>query len=203
MGELKAIMEKFAESGWELISAPAKLLRVFPIFTLLFILSNIGGCTVRNSLEYASTPKHLLQWAATDRMLLDFTDEEEKKILECFKVIIPESEENAYVHSFYFDEETTKGSQVQPEIIRMRFVLEIDGVKDYEAFFSANASRMDDNGIKGKSWNQIHNLYPPEYYLTYFESVNFCSDYQSDEDMEKTAVALKSLYNQICERKNK
>ena len=180
-----------------------KLLSIFSVFTLsLFVLFNIGGCTVKNSSEYTSAPKHLLQWAATDRMLLDFTDEEEKKILECFKVVIPESEENAYVHSFYFDEEVTKGSQVQPEMLRMHFVLEIDGVKDYEAFFSANEARIDENGIYGKSWNQIDDLYPPEYYLTYFESFNFYSDYQSDEDTEKMAVALKSLYNEICERKN-
>lgn len=181
-----------------------RLLRGFPIFTLsLFILFNICGCKVKNSLEYTSTSKHLLQWAATDRMLLEFTDEEEKKILECFNVVIPESEESAHVHSFYFDEEITKGSQVQPEIIRMNFVLEIDGVNDREAFFSANAARIDDNGIKGKSWNEILDLYPPEYYLTYFESFNFYSNYQSDEDMEKMAIALKSLYNEICERKNK
>lgn len=180
-----------------------KSLRVFHIFTLsLFVLFNVGGCMEKNSLNYTSTPKHLIQWAATDRMLLDFSNEEEKKILECFKVVIPEDEESAHVHSFYFDEEITKGSQVQPEKIRMHFVLEIDGVKDYEAFFSANTARIDENGIKGKSWNQIHDLYPPEYYLTYFESFNFYSDYQTDEDMEKMAVALKSLYNEICERKN-
>lgn len=180
-----------------------KLLSFFPVFTLsLFVLFNIGGCTVKNSSEYTSAPEHLLPWAATDRMLLDFTDEEEKKILECFKVVIPESEGSAYVHSFYFDEETTKGSQVQPETTRMRFVLEIDGVKDCEAFFSANAARIDENGMYGKSWNQIHDLYPPEYYLTYCESFNIYSDHQSDEDTEKMAVALKSLYNEICERKN-
>ena len=179
-----------------------KLLSVFSIFTLLFILFNIVGCTVKKSSEDNSAPEHLLQWAATDRMLLDFTDEEEKNILECFKVVIPESEESAYVHSFYFDEEITRGAQAQPEMTRMRFVLEIDGVKDYEAFFSANAARIAENGMHGKSWNQIHELYPPEYYLTYCENFVFYSDYQSKEDTEEMAVALKSLYNEIYERKN-
>lgn len=182
-----------------------KLFRTVTIFTLsLFVLSYIGWCMVTNSLENNPSPKHLLQWAATDKMLIDFTDEEEKKILNCFNVVIPELEENAHVHSFYFDEEITKGSHVQPEMISMNFVLEIDGVKDYEAFFSANAARIDDNGIKGKSWNEILNLYPPEYeyYLTYFESFKFYSDCQSDQEEEEMAVALKSLYNEIYESKN-
>lgn len=83
----------------------------------------------------------------------------------------------------------------------MDFVLEIDGVKDYEAFFAANTLRIKENGMKGKSWNEIHDCYPPEYYLTYFESFYSNPDYQSDEDKEMIS-ALKSLYDEIYESKN-
>lgn len=87
------------------------LLRTFSIVTLsLFVLFNLGGCSAINSSQDPSTTKHLLPWAVTDRMLLDFTIEEEKSILESFKVVIPE-DENAHVYSFYFAEKKYQESE--------------------------------------------------------------------------------------------
>lgn len=156
----------------------------------LLVLFNLSGCSAVSSSQDASAPKHLLPWAVTDRMLLDFTIEEEKSILESFKVVIPE-DESAHVHSFYYESEKN----------RLDFVLEIEGVSDYEAFFAANTLRIHENGLKGKSWNEIHDCYPPEYYLTYYESFYSNPDYQSDEDKEMIS-ALKSLYDEIYESKN-
>ncbi|MCH5195065.1 MAG: hypothetical protein J1F28_00040 [Oscillospiraceae bacterium] len=121
-------------------------------------------------------------------MLVGFTEEQENRILEVFNVVIPENEEEAYVYSFYF----TKENKL------MKFILEIDGVKDYDAFFLANSGRVKENGLLGKSMNEVLNPYPSvtAYYITYNEFFSYENNFLSDEDKEMMSV-FSTLYDEL------
>lgn len=169
------------------------------VFSVCILLSvcvvGFVGCSNQIQPQNRSAPKHLLKWAVTDEMLTDFTDEEEKSILEAFNVVIPENED-AHVHSFYFSENDRNSTSSHFD-----FILEIEGVKDYEFFFGANTTRISENGLSGKSWNEIVEDYPPEYYVTYFET--FSTDPKAQAEEHKQMIsALKPLYEELAMKRH-
>lgn len=181
------------------IDRMVKLLKIVIICVLSFSMT---GCSLYTNIykDYAdkfidrSEKRHPFSWVGMqkDKMLVEFTEEQEKKILEAFNVVIPENEEEAYVYSFYFSKYEDY----------LNYILEIDGVKDYDAFFKANAGRVKENGLDGKSENELMKYYHPmtEYYISYLE-VFYADPYaQTDEDKEMNDT-LKSLYNEIKESK--
>ena len=174
-----------------IVKGIGNLLRVTIICVLLV---GITGCSVNTYNEDTSTKRHLfsyMRWGE-EKMLVGFTEEQEKRILEAFKVVIPENEDDAYVYSFYFSDDDD----------HLNFTLEIDGVKDYDAFFQANSGRVKENGLSGKSSNEIFKRYLPieSYYVTYDESFYSEAKLQSDEEKKMISV-LSTLYNELKEEK--
>ena len=164
---------------------------------LVFILLVLFGVRyfyvytyIKDRLTDTSVKRHLFSDMRyhEDKMLIGFNEEQENRILEAFNVVIPKNDEDAYVYSFYFTKENK----------RMKFILEIDGVKDYDAFFQANTGRIKENGLLGKSWNEIGNTYLPmeAYYVTYYESFSYENNFLSDEDKEMMS-ALSALYDEL------
>lgn len=91
-------------------------------------------------------------------IISEFTQEEQNDILEAFDVVIPESESGARLASFMRN--NRYGDLTG-------YVIEIDGVKDYGGFFSANSGRN-----MGASLNETdprENKSPEYYYITYNE----------------------------------
>lgn len=171
-----------------------------PLFLVLSIC--FAGCSIYSSIENptkaSSEPKHVLSWLSRKDLLTDFTDDEEKSILEAFNVVIPENE-NAYVYSLCFYEENDYPTQSDGYI---NFILEIGGVEDYEAFFEANTSRIKENGLAGISYNELFEEYPPKYYITYWEMFSSNPKWRPEEDKEM-ASALETLWEELSEaRKN-
>ncbi|MCH5195752.1 MAG: hypothetical protein J1F28_03505 [Oscillospiraceae bacterium] len=170
----------------------SNLLKVAIICVLLV---GVSGCSADISTKDTPTKRHLfsyMQWNE-EKMLVGFNEEQENRILEAFNVVIPENEEEAYVYSFYFSEDDD----------HLNFTLEIDGVKDYNAFFQANSGRIKENGLSGKSSNEIFKRYLPmeSYYVTYDESFYSKTKLQSDEDKEMISI-LSTLYDELKEEKN-
>ena len=170
----------------------SNLLKVAIICVLLV---GVSGCSVGTYSNDTSSKRHLfsyMQWNE-EKMLVGFNEEQENRILEAFNVVIPENEGEAYVYSFYFSEDND----------HLNFTLEIDGVKDYNAFFQANSGRIKENGLSGKSSNEIFKRYLPmeTYYVTYDESFYSKTKLQSDEDKEMLSV-LSALYDELKEEKN-
>lgn len=176
----------------------AKLIRnSLLVFIICVLLVGATGWSVYTYLKNAytndpSVKRHLISDMRyhEDRMLIEFNEEQENIILEAFNVVIPENEEEAYVYSFYFSEDDD----------HIKYILEIDGVKDYDAFFQANTGRIKENGLLGKSWNEIGKTYLPmtAYYITYYESFYAKTNLQGDEEKEMLSV-LSSLYDELKE----
>lgn len=167
-------------------------------FILCALLLSATGCYVEAYLrnedvkdkltEVYENHKLHLSYRDKNKMLVGFNEEQEKMILEAFNVVIPENEEEAYVYSFYFTEENE----------HLKFILEIDGVKDYDAFFLANSGRVKENGLLGKSMNEVLNPYPSvtAYYITYNEFFSYENNFLSDEDKEMMSV-FSTLYDEL------
>ena len=164
------------------------------VFILCVLLVSVTGCSVNTSANDTPTKQHLFSYMRwnEEKILVGFSEEQEKRILEAFNVVIPENEKEAYVYSFYFSEDND----------HMNFTLEIDGVKDYDAFFQANSGRVKENGLSGKSSNEIFKRYSPieSYYVTYDESFYSEAKLQSDEEKEMISV-LSALYNELKKKK--
>ncbi|MCH5203175.1 MAG: hypothetical protein J1F03_00425 [Oscillospiraceae bacterium] len=167
------------------------------VFILCVFVFSVSGCSAYTYLKDkytndSSSKRHLsssMRWNE-DKMLFGFNKEQKNRILEAFNVVIPENEEEAYVYSFYFSEENDY----------LKFILEIDGVKDYDAFFQANSGRVKENGLLGKSMNEVLDPYPSmtAYYITYEEFFYSEAKLQTDEDKEMI-FALSALYNELKE----
>lgn len=177
----------------EVIHTVGNTLKIFlVVIILLTIVANVTGCSVYQNHD---TPLHINRYESK-YILTDFTKEEENSILNAFNVVIPEEEDKAYVYSFYFAEKKSNNSEYGD----LTFVLEIDGVVDYKAFFEANTARIGENGIYGTSLNELLEYYPPEYYITYLEHFYSNPAAQSEEHKEMISE-LKKCYNSILENR--
>lgn len=175
-------------------------LKISSLIILMLTVVESVGCSL---LQKSDKPKHIYPCNAK-HTLTDFSEEEEKSILDAFNIVIPDEEGEAKVTAFYFNEErNTYGGVLAVE---WTSALEIDGVKDYESFFEANILRVRINEIDGLSLNELFEHYPPEYYITYLERY---TDYpeesvktdQADEKNKKMLADLKKCYDDISEKR--
>ena len=108
------------------------------------------------------------------------TKEEQERLLTTFDINVPENEKDinvyrfgriAYYGTYKYEKSTT--------INKYKYFIEIDGVKDYFAFYDANPCPDDEPHLFGRSVNEMNDCnsqYKPmkrstRYYLTYAESV--------------------------------
>ena len=176
----------------------AKLISHLLMGFLCALLFGVTGCYVETYLRNEDVKdklteiyeNHKLHLSHRDKknLLVGFTEEQENRLLEAFNVVIPESEEEAYVYSFYYSQDSDY----------LIYILEIDGVKDYDAFFQANSGRVKENGLSGKSMNEILDPYPSmtAYYVTYEEFFYSETSLQTDEEKEMLSV-LSALYDEL------
>ncbi len=159
-----------------------KLIRVIVLLAVLIIL----GCfVIYDKIKDDDSVHHLVQLRGDEEILTGFIPEEESRILSAFDVRIPKNEENAHVVTF-ISGSRNKGIT--------SYIIEIDGVKDKEAFYAANSGRT-----MGKSVNEADTRESGrEYLVTYHERV-----ITAEGKKDKNADAHKKiaeLYNEIKEK---
>lgn len=104
------------------------------------------------------------------------TKEEQEKLLTAFDINVPENEKDIRIYRFG---RITYYSSKKTTINKYKYFIEIDGVKDYFAFYEANTYPDDEPHLFGRSVNEMNDCnsqYKPmkrstRYYLTYAESV--------------------------------
>lgn len=125
--------------------------------------------------------------------------EDQEKLLSAFNISVPENEEEAYIYRFglitYYDEHTGKPDEY-------KYFIEIDGVKDYFAFYDANPS---DDRKFGRSVNEIldcnSQMKPMKrstrYYLTYSEIVYLRAGKPYNEEEKAVFEIFDPLFQEI------
>ncbi len=120
----------------------------------------------------------------------------QEQILGLLNIKIPENEKDAYVFSFGYKKFSTNDNV-------SAFIIEIDGVDDYDSFFSYNKGRVKENGIDGLSLNEYNGLkYTDEesrlgisYYITYNDDFY---DYNNEES--EISKKLKEIFDNLQSR---
>ncbi len=163
------------------VAASAVKIRLIARLAILagIIISIIGGKIISNFKTH-----HLVQFNGTEEIISEFTADEEENILKAFDVIIPENEGKAHLLSFMRKSMNDKAAS---------YVIEIDGVKDYDAFYSANSERD-----LGKSVNETDNLKRKakyKYYITYNELITSKNNKKS-ENYDQIVELFNSLEKQ-------
>lgn len=146
----------------------SKILFAFLPLTLLLLT----GCGNSSGLRHCVyVPKDALT---------SFSEDDEQKLFEVFDIVVPENETEVYVQTFARRYDDFLGYTQE-----VFFTIELGGVKDYEAFYAANTGRIGENGLEGKSMNQVLN-YGSDYYIAYVE--HFVDDpriLKEDNDQER------------------
>ena len=160
---------------------------------LLTASVQVVRCSNRVVSREMEATKHILSPPYGEALLSDFTEDEEKRLLEAFNVCIPENEENARVLNFCKCERNSYSEQSEGYLV---FIIEIDGVEDYKAFFEENSSRVGEKGFYSGSLNENFGYYPPKYFITYYE--RFSLNPQELSEKEKESIAeLTGVYEGI------
>ncbi len=130
-----------------------------------------------------SDKKHIIDFYDEDDCVCDFSGEECKELFEIFSITIPETEQNANIHSL---------ARVEGDN-SVTFFLNIDGVADYGAFFAANSDIADKSVASLLSVNQIYGYTGADYYITY--SLFFSNSMiQHSDEIKPIFEALNDLY---------
>ncbi|MBQ3842283.1 MAG: hypothetical protein II820_06310 [Ruminiclostridium sp.] len=134
------------------ISKKIFIARIIISIILLIVVLIIGIWLWINSL----TQHHFNNDKAPEYMICDLTGEEQSEVLDAFGLTIPENEEKAYVYSFSYGavDERLYG-----------YTVEIAGVEDYEAFYSANPEHRSFNETTRSRTDR-------SYYIVYTGSVD-------------------------------
>lgn len=148
-------------SGNKVLKTAVKTAVIIKRIRLIIGIAAILGiliCMLIGKISESTSKHHLLQLKNDDDLIISkiFPDEQ-TKILDAFEVIIPDSEPEAFVSSFIRADRSGAVS----------YAIEIDGVRDYDAFFSANSERS-----AGQSLNEKYlrdESRPEKYYITYSE----------------------------------
>lgn len=120
---------------------------------------------------------HIVQLDGSEKIISEFTPDEVNDILSAFDIVISANEENAKLVSFIRGDRYDKIAS---------YIIEIDGINDYNAFFAANSDR----GL-GRSVNEADTRNTgTKYYITYHERI---VNGQKSRDRSKNAEA----YNHI------
>lgn len=131
------------------------------------------------------------------------TEEEQEKLLTAFDVNVPENENDISIYRFgfitYYDEHTGKPDEY-------KYFIEIDGVKDYFAFYDKNPS---ENGKLGRSVNELYDcnsqLKPMKrstrYYLTYDEIVWMDGSKPEDDKGKEVLEKFDPLFQEMWEKR--
>lgn len=160
---------------------------------LLTTVVQIVRCSNRVVSREMAAPKHIFSPPYGEAVFSDFTEDEEKRLLEAFNVCIPENEENACVLNFCKYERNGSSEQSEGYLV---FMIEIDGVEDYKAFFEENSSRVWEKGFYSGSLNENFGYYSPKYFITYYEKFSLNPQELSEEEKESIAE-LTGVYEGI------
>lgn len=100
------------------------------------------------SIKQTSPPRLRHYFTSNVETITDLSEEEQKKLLELFQVVIPDTETEAYICSF---QKGTDGHKI------CSYLIEFDGVKSYQDFYKANINRkISDNVTDNISMNQMY-----------------------------------------------
>lgn len=154
------------------------------VILLSAVLLLLTGCGNNGELRHCVTvPKDALT---------SFSPEDERKLFTVFNIVVPEDETEVYVRSFSRRVSDYVGSHHE-----IYFTIEIGGVKDYEAFYAANTGRIDENGLKGKSMNQILD-YGSDYYIAYTELFFDNPRFLEEDDNQAVFDSFNNLYESLA-----
>lgn len=122
-----------------------------------------------------------------------FSSEDEQQLLATFNIVVPEDETEVYVHSF-----SRKISDYLGSYHMILFTIELGGVKDYDAFYTANTGRIAENGQKGKAMNQFGN-YGSDYYIAYDELFFDTPRFLEEDDNQAVYDSFNNLYESMAD----
>ena len=171
----------------ENIITAARTLRKLRLFTRLVALVAIILFLIISKFAGIFSTHHLVQLNKTEEIISDFTAEEQTDILDAFDVIIPEDEKNAHMASFMRKNISDKAAS---------YVIEIEGVKDYDAFFAANS-----DCTLGKSVNETDSRINTKktknkYYITYNMLITDNSKTQNNK-ISEAYIKIEELFNSL------
>ncbi len=148
----------------------------------LFLVFSLGLCSCVRADE-PNAQKHIISFYDEAEWIGDFSDEESEDLLRLFSVIIPESEETAYIHSL---------GRIDGDASVMYFI-EIGGVVDYDNFFAENAGDPYESGTLTLSTNEIYGNRETDYYITYSQHFRK-SQVANPEEANVIFEALDDIY---------
>ena len=120
---------------------------------------------------------HIVQLDGSEKTISEFTPDEANDILNAFDIIIPEDEKNARLVSFIRGDRYDKITS---------YIIEIDGINDYNAFFTANSDRE-----LGRSVNETDTRNTDtKYYITYHERI---VNESKSRDSSKNTEAINNI----------
>lgn len=155
-------------------------------FALVASFILLVGCTLKPNHEL----KHCV--GVPRDALTSFLPEDMTKLYNAFNIVIPVNETDLYVHSF-----SRQISDYVGEWHTISFTIEIGGVKDYDAFYTANAHRIADNGEKGKAMNEFLTN-GSNFYLTYVELLYDDPQFLKENDNQAIYDNFNNLYESIA-----
>lgn len=168
----------------EAVLNAARLIKLIRTLVLIAMLLGIGGYYLYGRIKDEVSVHHLVQLRGDERILSGFTQEDEQKILSAYDLHIPESESDAHIVSFI------KGSRNEKIT---SYIIEIDGVKDEEGFYSANSHRSLEKAVNELDTRENGK----KYYITYHERVTEGSKSGNNNDAIEKIV---SIYDELSEK---
>ena len=168
----------------EALHTTARAVRLIRTIALIVIVAGIGGFFVYGKINDDVSVHYLVQLRGDEKILSGFTPEDEQKILSAYDLYVPQGEGDAHVAAFI------KGSRNEGIT---SYIIEIDGVKDAEAFYAANAHRSLEKAVNELDTRENGK----KYYITYHERL------AEGVKIAKNADAIKNiavLYDELSEK---
>lgn len=163
---------------------------VYSLFFILLTVLYLPLTACRNN-RNNSELRHCV--TVPDDALTSFSQKDEQQLFATFNIVVPENETEVYVHSFSRRVRNYVGSYH-----KIFFTIELGGVKDYNAFYAANAGRIDENGQKGKAMNEFGN-YGSDFYIAYEELFFDDPQFLQENDNQANYDKYNNLYESMAD----
>ena len=166
------------------VSETASVIRKVRFWAKIALLIGILAFLAFGRIRDHFSVHHLVQLRGDEEIISEFTPEEEQKVLDAFDVKIPANETGARLSSFMHKRMNEKVSS---------YVIEIDGVEDYDAFFRANSGRS-----LGQSVNEADTRQnKKKYFITYNEHFADDEEYRRKHDISGADAEIEKLFSEL------
>lgn len=150
--------EKTHSNVLQTVAKTATIIKRVRLIAGLVIIAGILIYLLVGKISDTVSVHHIVQLNGSELIISEFTPDEQRDILNAFDVVIPANETNARLVSFMRGDRYEKITS---------YIIEIDGISDYDAFFAANSGRA-----LGQSVNESDTRDSGiKYYITYHEQI--------------------------------